>query len=254
MCICHSTLANRWSTIPNVIVATGIVYVAATASQICRFFDSDYIPMSVPSHVDGRHLVDTCCVRRAAFIRDWLDAYFNIYYWFRIVFIHLIPCSSLVALNAILIIVMRTAQARRRQLLMQNRKTESRRLKDSNCTTFMLVVVVAVFLVVEFPLGIIITLYVIGNTFQVEALINAFEVPSMYINFLIILSYPLNFFIYCVMSRQFRETFKRLFVPGSSRPVTSMQSHYQTIATENGLVGKSAVTADTRIRQSESSL
>lgn len=228
------------------IVATGIIYVAATASHICRFFENDYIRVSVPSAIDGRHLVTTCCVQRAPFIDNWIDTYFNIYYWFRIVFIHLVPCTSLVALNAVLIYVMRTAQARRRQLLMQNRKTESRRLKDSNCTTFMLVVVVALFLIVEFPLAIIFILYVIGNTFQKQLLADGFEVPSMYINFLILLSYPLNFFIYCVMSRTFRETFKRLFVPGS-RPVNTLQSHYQTIATENGLIGKGPVTIETRI-------
>jgi len=39
---------------------------------------------------------------------------------------------------------------------------------------------------------------------------------SLIINLFIILSYPLNFFIYCGMSRQFRETFRRLFVSSSS--------------------------------------
>ena len=32
------------------------------------------------------------------------------------------------------------------------------------------------------------------------------------VNLLISLSYPLNFGIYCGMSRQFRETFKELFI------------------------------------------
>lgn len=36
----------------------------------------------------------------------------------------------------------------------------------------------------------------------------------MFINLAILLSYPLNFFIYCAMSRRFRDTFKCLFVAG----------------------------------------
>jgi len=62
------------------------------------------------------------------------NVYFNIYYWFRVVCIHLIPCTTLVAVNAALINAarcsrlanaseatlinaMRKASRRRRQLL-----------------------------------------------------------------------------------------------------------------------------------------
>ena len=37
----------------------------------------------------------------------------------------------------------------------------------------------------------------------------------LFTNFFIILSYPINFAIYCGMSRQFRETFKELFIRGA---------------------------------------
>lgn len=37
----------------------------------------------------------------------------------------------------------------------------------------------------------------------------------LFTNFFIIVSYPINFAIYCGMSRQFRETFKELFIRGS---------------------------------------
>ncbi|KAK3735028.1 hypothetical protein RRG08_001819 [Elysia crispata] len=36
------------------------------------------------------------------------------------------------------------------------------------------------------------------------------EILSLLSNFFILLSYPLNFFIYCGMSKQFRTTFKSL--------------------------------------------
>jgi len=60
--------------------------------------------------------------------------------------IHLVPCSILIVLNALLVRTMRQAQRRRRQLLAQNRKSECRRLAEKNMTTMMLVAVVGVFL------------------------------------------------------------------------------------------------------------
>jgi len=45
------------------------------------------------------------------------NVYFNTYYWFRVVCIHLIPCTTLVAVNAALVNAMRRASRRRRQLL-----------------------------------------------------------------------------------------------------------------------------------------
>ena len=50
------------------------------------------------------------------------------------------------------------------------------------------------------------------------------------INFLIILSYPLNFGIYCGMSRQFRETFKELFItPVRTAGLSSTKAGYSLV-------------------------
>jgi len=39
-------------------------------------------------------------------------------------------------------------------------------------------------------------------------------VATLFVNMVIILSYPFNFVIYCTMSRQFRATFRGMFCPG----------------------------------------
>jgi len=147
-------------------------------------------------------------------------AYFNTYYWFRVVCIHLIPCTTLVAVNAALVNAMRRANRRRRQLLTYaasggpRRRSECRRLADSNVTTAMLVVVVGVFLVVEFPLAVLFVVVIVQNSLHVEIIgAEMGETATMFINLLILLSYSTNFFIYCAMSAQFRaalfETFSR---------------------------------------------
>ena len=99
--------------------------------------------------------------RRPEFER-YLDVYFNAYYWFRIIFIVLLPCVVLTVVNTLLIGAIRTAKARRQQLLRTQRAVAT--ATENDRTTLMLVVVVAVMLVVEFPM-VVIFLLALGNCF-----------------------------------------------------------------------------------------
>ena len=149
--------------------------------------------------------------------------------------IHFVPCITLVLLNLLLILAMKRAQRRRKQLLKQNRRSECRKLKENNCTTMMLISVVGLFLLVEIPLAVMLIIMIIENTLGIDIMPKneSSAQASLLINFFILLSYPVNFFIYCGMSRQFRETFKRLFVPGAV-PLDREHSQYMSLVTENG--------------------
>jgi len=71
----------------------------------------------------------------------------------------------------------------------------------------MLVAVVGVFLVVEFPLAVLFIIVIVENTWSLTIIEpNRMATASLFVNLFILLSYPLNFFIYCGMSRQFRGT------------------------------------------------
>jgi len=116
-------------------------------------------------------------------------------------------------------------QHRRQLLLKQNRRSESRRLAESNWTTLMLVAVVGAFLVVELPLAVLLILLIVGNTFEIYVVdAGSYEVATLFVNMVIVLSYPLNFVIYCTMSRQFRATFRGMFCSGAGRGPTSSGS------------------------------
>ena len=167
-----------------------------------------------------------------------MDVYYNIYFWFRVAFVHLLPCFSLVVLNVLLFRALRQAQQTRDKLFKENKKqSECRKLRDSNCTTLMLIVVVTVFLAVEIPLAIVTVLHIFDSSLQLKILNYALvNVLILFTNFFISLSYPINFAIYCGMSRQFRETFQDLFVRGN-RPAhnhrpTNDSCRYSTV---NGL-------------------
>jgi len=88
-------------------------------------------------------------------------------------------------------------------------------LRDSNSTTYMLIVVVTVFLMVEIPMAVATLTHVLASLsiipFAQENYIYL-KITILISNFIIMLSFPLNFAIYCGMSRQFRVTFRELFI------------------------------------------
>lgn len=143
------------------------------------------------------------------------NLYFTTYFVFRVIFVHLVPCVCLVALNCLLFRAMKQAQNRRENLFRENRKKECKKLRDSNCTTLMLIVVVTVFLIVEIPLAVLTLLHIISSVVVEFLDYHLVSICILFANFALIVSYPINFAIYCGMSRQFRETFKEIFLRGS---------------------------------------
>jgi len=185
--VCRAVEARRWCNIQNSLRAVAVVYVVAVVYQLCRFAEMRFTPVEVPSAVDqtGNKTVVGCIGEYWPVLERnynpnpnskpyWpvlephLDAYFNVYYWFRVIAVHLVPCSALVGLTGALVAAMRRAHARHRQLVAQNRKSESRRLAESNVTTMMLVAVVGVFLVVEFPLAVVWIIVIVENTWSLR--------------------------------------------------------------------------------------
>ncbi len=234
VCVCHPIKAKQCCTIPNMLKVILGIYIMSVLSQITKFFEFEYPAVLVQSQLNISEVMYGCRRVQLELVRLHEDLFYSLYFWCRVIFIHLIPCTVLLVLNALLICALRNAQHRREMLLRQNQRQECRRLKESNCTTLMLVAVVGLFLLVEFPLAIFLILMILENTLYQPLLEEAHrDTAALFINLCILLSYPLNFFIYCGMSRQFRETFKRLFIPGASA-LDREHSQYFSLATENG--------------------
>ncbi|XP_058466366.1 sex peptide receptor [Malaya genurostris] len=221
--VCHAPIARTWCTIPRVKRCIAYICLAALIHQSTRFFDKSYSLLEIEWNGNN---TEVCHTEIANWVHNYIgaDIYFTLYYSFRILFVHLIPCVSLVALNVLLFKAMRQAQKKRERLFKDKaKKRECKRARDSNCTTLMLIVVVTVFLIAEIPLAVITALHIISSLIY-EFL--DYYIANMFIlfaNFFLVISYPINFAIYCGMSRQFRETFKEIFVksakqvPGSKK-------------------------------------
>ncbi|XP_045464657.1 sex peptide receptor [Harmonia axyridis] len=213
--VCHAPLARKLCTMDNVYRCLIYILVLAALPQCFRMLDTRIVQIDILWHNRTTHV---CKRVIASWVQDYLseNVYFTTYYMFRIVFVHLIPCVALIILNLLLFQALKQAQQRRDMLLSKkNQKNECKKLRDSNCTTLMLIVVVTVFLIVEIPLVVVTLLHIISSV--VIEFLDYYMANSLILitNFMIILSYPINFAIYCGMSRQFRETFKELFVRGA---------------------------------------
>ncbi|XP_017491262.1 PREDICTED: sex peptide receptor-like, partial [Rhagoletis zephyria] len=212
--ICHPTLAKTLCTIPKVNRAVVTIFIASISVQASRFFDTQYESVTC---ADDQNMATTACLQK---VSSWVtrpEIYFPLYFGFRIVFVNLGPCIALVILNVLLFSALQRAQKTRLKLLQDGNASSRKKRNDlSNSTTYMLIVVVSVFLCVEIPMAIATIIHLLVNmeiiTFEGDSHRPFTQITVLLVNFIIMLSFPLNFAIYCGMSAQFRNTFKALFV------------------------------------------
>ncbi|XP_076472288.1 G-protein coupled receptor dmsr-1-like [Babylonia areolata] len=160
--------------------------------------------------------------------------------WVQAVLIKLLPCFLLSILSLLLIKQMKDAERRRKKLLNKGNgnkssggggskgsggggagggdSDESKRTSKSNRTTRMLVTVVVLFVVTETPQGI---LQLLGGV--VDGFFNNIYGPlGDVMDTLALFNNGINFVLYCTMSKQFRDTFIKVFlrdlVSGTSGP------------------------------------
>lgn len=149
----------------------------------------------------------------------------DINYWIYSFLMKLIPCVLLTFLSLRLIFALIKTKKRREKLvnsshLINNENStrpsvkKSRKLvdkeKQTDRTTKMLLAVLLLFLITEFPQGILGLLnYMLGKHFARSC----YHPLGDVLDILALFNSAINFMIYCTMSRQFRKTFSLLFKP-----------------------------------------
>ncbi|CAH1154355.1 unnamed protein product [Phaedon cochleariae] len=146
--------------------------------------------------------------------------YANISFWLYGVVIKLVPCILLTHLSCKLILKLLETKKRKNKLLHRDVPMKvvgeakpmvtATRKKDRQAdrTSGMLVAVLLLFLITEFPQGILGLLGAInGKLFQIECYNPLGDVMDI----LALTNSGINFILYCTMSRQFRTTFQEVF-------------------------------------------
>lgn len=143
----------------------------------------------------------------------------HINFWVYSVVIKLIPCAALTELSRRLICALLETKRRRQQLTagsgpVGKKSTRSSRVLDkerqTDRTTRMLLAVLLLFLLTEFPQGILglLSVWFGDNFFK-----NCYQKLGEVMDILALINSAINFILYCAMSRQFRSTFSLLFRP-----------------------------------------
>ncbi|CAH8485900.1 unnamed protein product [Schistosoma curassoni] len=94
----------------------------------------------------------------------------------------------------------------------KNLKKKSLRhnLTDTDSTSKMMLVILGIFLFTEIPTTICLCIYAFITLLDIYPPSAFYQIVEI-CNFLVILSYPANFFVYLAMSRQFKNTFWKIF-------------------------------------------
>ncbi|KAF8782908.1 G-protein coupled receptor dmsr-1-like [Argiope bruennichi] len=127
----------------------------------------------------------------------------NMFFWISSVTMKLVPCVALTGISFGLIKVLYERNLRRQRL-----RADADRNHDR--TTRMLLAVLMLFLLTEFPSGLLALLTgILGTDFFNHVYSNFGETMDV----LALINNAINFIIYCTMSQQFRNTFANLFLP-----------------------------------------
>ncbi|KDR23127.1 FMRFamide receptor, partial [Zootermopsis nevadensis] len=133
----------------------------------------------------------------------------HINFWVYSVVIKLMPCAALTELSRRLICALLQTKRRRQQLTSGSARVLDKQ-RQTDRTTRMLLAVLLLFLLTEFPQGILglLSVWFGENFFK-----NCYQKLGEVMDILALINSAINFILYCTMSRQFRSTFSLLFRP-----------------------------------------
>ncbi|XP_063429154.1 sex peptide receptor-like [Mytilus trossulus] len=205
--VCHPFVARELCTLRNTTISIAITYVIACLTHLVRAFVMYYIQFDYFDPT--RNTSATTCERG---YKEWLDpdTYMGVYMMIRIVLIQFVPCIVLIFLNVRIVNGLQDVVNKKMRL---HNKSESSisAVKENTRVTIMIVFMAAVTLLVELPSGIILSFYVSPFITNVEVFdVNTLNSMQIIANLVIIFSYPMNFFIYCSMSAEFKQTLYEL--------------------------------------------
>lgn len=195
MYVCHPFAARKICTLRNTTLLIILTYILAVLMHLSRFIVSEKVQIS-ENH---------CVYWFSEFIN--VNAYLISYLFIRIILIQFVPCISLIVLNAKMICGLRNITNKKIEMNC-NSENSSSAVKENRRVTIMIVCMAAITLLVELPVGIIqclyVDIYLSGATFDQYNL----QISERIVNLFIILSYPLNFLLFCSMSSEFKQTLK----------------------------------------------
>ena len=141
--------------------------------------------------------------------------------WLFGVIMKIVPCFILTSLSILIIIKMKRGIRQRNRFLNQVQSEEHNVNHEHNRTTYMLLCVVILFVITEFPQGVLAMIAGLNDNFFEEVYANLGDLMDL----LVLINSAVNFILYCGMSQQFRDTFRSLYMRGCNRRLQNTHCH-----------------------------
>ncbi|KAK6177571.1 hypothetical protein SNE40_015646 [Patella caerulea] len=119
----------------------------------------------------------------------------------------LIPCCLMGIFGTMLVYQMQMHVQKRRRIIMTFSEASGMKFREHSRTTVMLISVIILFVVAEFPQGVLIMISACKRRFFDTVYLPLGDVMDI----VALLNNAINFVLYCTMSAKFRETFIMLF-------------------------------------------
>lgn len=239
--VCHHVVANQWCSLARAKLTIILIVVVSIVLCVPNYF------LYQVKDLSDFYKLDRNATQNLTVSGYWIEKsdlvqnnplYQPITFWIYGVIIKIAPCILLTILSTLIIMTMHQASVRRKRLLSQSNSRHNEEMSsEHNRTTMMLVMVVLFFVVTEFPQGILAGISGLNDTFFNQVYSNLGDVMDL----LVLINSAINFLLYCIMSQQFRDTFKNLFMCSFVRNFNNgnlilkngiHNNHYSTVKTE----------------------
>ncbi|XP_014676773.1 PREDICTED: sex peptide receptor-like [Priapulus caudatus] len=200
--ISYPSHSRTWCNLQRATQAISIAYAASLVLCIPNYLNYDVQASGDNVTTSYTPVFSSYAVANDALLK-------NMNFWIYGVIVKLIPCIALTMLSSLLMRALYTANERKQKLASKTGRQES----DKTCdrTTRMLLVILLLFLITEFPQGI---LSLLSGILGDEFFSNVYVPLGDLMDIIALANCAVNFILYCTMSKQFRETFRDTFKPG----------------------------------------
>ncbi|XP_053382201.1 G-protein coupled receptor dmsr-1-like [Mercenaria mercenaria] len=200
--VCNNTFGYREYSLKRTIITVTIISNVILVLCIPNFFMYKVIALSdiVDPNVSGYWIVDSDFVKKHIFYKVSI-------FWFFGVVMKILPCILLTFFICRIIHTMYRSEKQREQLQEQARLSTHGRHRDNIRTTRMLIAVVLICVLTEMPQGIFALISCLDDRFFEDIYSNIGDILDL----LVLFNSSVNFILYCSMSRQYRDTFRKLF-------------------------------------------
>ena len=196
--ICHHTLHPKFCNLQRAKLTVCVVFLASCVFHIPNYVE--YTPTKLGLESPSGYWFK---------VNDFISTTHRTFnFWFYGVALKLVLCLLLIVLTLFLIRAMWHTNVKQRRLKSQGNHAESKRTREQNCTTAMVIAIVMCFVVVELPQGIVALLSGIDTNILMDVSVHLGDIWDI----IVLIYAAIKFWFYCTISKEFRQTFKHVFV------------------------------------------